>query len=1003
MYKFARYLLVLGCGLYLPVASGQISARLNIGHTSRISDWKVTQQGSLFSAGEDGRVIRWDLNSRRMVGLVGRIEGPVTGFAVSENEREVYVSSQNSSISTLITDRDWQTVIPNSAGDKVLQILPNGQLVAQAGADSIYTTGNGRARPLVAMAADRHIVTGGVASNDGNSIFTIVTDTLGKYKVSAYSRASGENATIRWSRVSKTGVIKRIQYLNTKNILAMLSGTEGAPQIDLHRGSDGQHLGVIDSTHLSCKSTHTDIATTADEAGLIFVCIGRSATLLSLPSGKFIASIADSGIIGGAAMSESAELIPIFSDGRVLRTLARQASSASTENPITHMALSGSTVFDCSNGNARRLVDLANERYDSESIGCPNKGSPGVSVRWVLPIKGTEGSNSYLEVNIRGRKVKLFGHQNQRSTQFIGAIVGADLYSLGDDRTLRRWNLDRGYEIWQADADLEDTLGVLSMGSNVTVTGARGAFSSFDQSSGRRLVSGVVRGDQSISFLDEGFMSCNGCGDIADEINLQLSADPRVSLPLIAFFDVFHRPDVVAARLRGDEAYVSGAVRALTIESVIRRSPPRVKAVAVPRSEPNSYRVIISFVLKAEAGGIGEVLVFHNGKLIKSDGYYRDAPGSTLVAMNATKATSASSVAAGIRKMLDDGEAVPSAGAGTSRVRNSVVIRQAKPKVLNAAGEYSDSVEIDVIPGEDNEITVMARNADNTILGQGQTVRFKSTLPKAEPHLWILPVGIGSFADRSVPTLASPKKDALDFACSYGGKEAVRAYGVPCNQPGYAAGLFKPGNIHVVEPLTNERATRANILAKLDEVAAKARPGDTFVWFVSSHGTMDGNSVYGIVPFDAKCKGTDCDGLVSSNDILDKSKAIKAMKQLLVLDTCQAGGLDNKMSGLYDARMAGLAKNMGLHLYAAATATESALDGQDASKNSVFTATLLEGLAGKAPKNSDGTISIIPLGQYVKAQTPEAARKAWGNDTVQTPLVQHFGKDAPLAAGSNLR
>ena len=84
---------------------------------------------------------------------------------------------------------------------------------------------------------------------------------------------------------------------------------------------------------------------------------------------------------------------------------------------------------------------------------------------------------------------------------------------------------------------------------------------------------------------------------------------------------------------------------------------------------------------------------------------------------------------------------------------------------------------LDVIPGEDNEITVMARNQDNTILGQGQTVRFKSSLPKAEPHLWILPVGIASFQDSGVRKLASPKKDALDFACSYGGKEALKSAG----------------------------------------------------------------------------------------------------------------------------------------------------------------------------------------------------------------------------------
>jgi hypothetical protein len=498
-----------------------------------------------------------------------------------------------------------------------------------------------------------------------------------------------------------------------------------------------------------------------------------------------------------------------------------------------------------------------------------------------------------------------------------------------------------------------------------------------------------------VTVIDEGYFSVT---DLSSVDSLSVRWNGKMS-SIYVFWDVFHRPDIVQAKLHGDEDYVKRASKELTIEKALRSPPPTISAVSAPKAEVSTPLVRIPYTIKSEGGGVGEVLVLHNGKLIKSDGYYKDAPGSTMVALNTIKATSTDEVAKGMRKMLGAGESNASA-ASTGGSRDSVVVRQAKPKTLNAAGEYSDSVEIDVIPGEDNEITVMARNQDNTILGQGQTVRFKSSLPKADPHLWILPVGIASFQDSGVRKLASPKKDALDFACSYGGKEALKSAGINCDKPGYASSLFKSANIHVIDPLTNEKATRANILAKLDEIAAKAKPTDTFIWFVSSHGTMDANSVYGIVPFDAKCQDPKCDaasGLVSSNDILEKSKSIKAMKQLLILDTCQAGGLDNKMSGLYDARMSGLAKNMGLHLYAAATATESALDGQDASKNSIFTATLLEGLAGASAKNTEGQISIVPLGQYVKTKTPEASRKAYADMTAQTPVIQHFGKDAPLA------
>jgi hypothetical protein len=466
---------------------------------------------------------------------------------------------------------------------------------------------------------------------------------------------------------------------------------------------------------------------------------------------------------------------------------------------------------------------------------------------------------------------------------------------------------------------------------------------------------------------------------------------------IVSFWDVFNRPDIVLARFQGES--IVGLIGKLTLQQALKSPAPSVAPLAAPKADISAERIRIPYSIKSEGGGVGEVLVLHNGKLVKSDGFYKDAPGSSLVAINTTRSTSADEVAKGVRKMLGDVESRPAGGAAGNR--DTVVVRQAKPKVLNAAGEFTDTVVIDVIPGEDNEITVMARNADNTILGQGQTLRFKSNLPKVESHLWLMPVGIATFQDRGVRKLVSPKKDALDFACNYGGREALNRVGVACDKPGYASGLFQSANIHVLEPLTNEKATRANILSQLDEIAAKAKPSDTFIWFVSSHGTMDSNSVYGLVPFDAKCQDSTCaaaSGLVSSNDILEKSKAIKAMKQLLILDTCQAGGLDNKMSGLYDARMSGLAKNMGLHLYAAATATESALDGQDASKNSIFTAALLEGLAGASAKNTEGQISIIPLGQYVKSNTAVASRKAYPGDMPQTPVIQHFGKDAPLTS-----
>jgi uncharacterized caspase-like protein len=126
----------------------------------------------------------------------------------------------------------------------------------------------------------------------------------------------------------------------------------------------------------------------------------------------------------------------------------------------------------------------------------------------------------------------------------------------------------------------------------------------------------------------------------------------------------------------------------------------------------------------------------------------------------------------------------------------------------------------------------------------------------------------------------------------------------------------------------------------------------------------------------------------------------------MVLDTCHSGGLDSKMSGLYDARMSLLAKNMGLHMYASAQATETAQDGIPGT-NGTFTAQLLAGIRGAAPKNAQGEISVMTLGQYAKQKTIEATQPTSGSKDAkassakdskpaQTPVIQHFGLDAGL-------
>lgn len=447
--------------------------------------------------------------------------------------------------------------------------------------------------------------------------------------------------------------------------------------------------------------------------------------------------------------------------------------------------------------------------------------------------------------------------------------------------------------------------------------------------------------------------------------------------PVGWLWDAFYRPDIIRAVLNGQD--IRPLIGDLTAEKVLRSPPPREIEVGLPDNAPAQRQVTASYTIIAGNGGIGEVRVFHNGKLVKSDGAYLDGKDKAPIALVNTDAGS-------VKRSFDLAQRnviVPDA-AGRGPVVAPVIRRSVPDKGPRPGDQFSDSVVIEPVPGEVNEITVMAFNRDNTMRGLAQTLRFASTLPKEPPRLFMLAVGINQFAQTGLLPLINAVKDARDFARAYSDK---------------AKTLLAPERIANPVVLTDRQATHENILAAAQKIAGEAKPQDQFVWFIASHGVMDGNGLFGAIPHDWKCDfdaGGACrrmENFLSSNDILNASKAISALRQTLVLDTCQSGGMDHQVAGLYDARISVLARNMGLHLIAGAASTENASDGPPGT-NGLFTHNLLGGLDNKADDNNgDGRISIIELGEYARKATAEQATKA---GITQTPFIRNFGADVDV-------
>lgn len=418
-------------------------------------------------------------------------------------------------------------------------------------------------------------------------------------------------------------------------------------------------------------------------------------------------------------------------------------------------------------------------------------------------------------------------------------------------------------------------------------------------------------------------------------------------------YDVFYRPDIVEAAIAGKEF---SSMAGFTIAEAVRQPPPMVERIELP-SPGSAATTRIAYRIKSTGGGIGEVRVFHNGKLIQSDGFIRQAPAASLGAK--TTDLNAEALAGQMRALAQ--QAVNNGATGG--------ITESRPK----PDLYEATVEVEPVSGA-NEISVLAFNAPNTVHSAAHTVAFTSTLAPAPPRLHILAIGIDQYRDKSA-SLKFAAKDASDLANRWKAQ---------------AAAIYRPENIFV-ETISNEQASREGVLARINALAARIKPSDHFLLFIASHGVLLGDQYYMVTSdYNGKLQPST---MISANEIVDFSKRIKALSQLYILDTCHAGGVGGIVSGLYDARVSVLAKKMGLHLYASASSTEEALDGFEG--NGLFTHTLLAGLNNnrQADTNTDKQVSMVELGHYSKAQTQALAKKMQHR---QDPLIVNFGLDSPV-------
>lgn len=208
--------------------------------------------------------------------------------------------------------------------------------------------------------------------------------------------------------------------------------------------------------------------------------------------------------------------------------------------------------------------------------------------------------------------------------------------------------------------------------------------------------------------------------------------------------------------------------------------------------------------------------------------------------------------------------------------------------------------------------------------------------PPATSRIYVVSIGVSDY--KCIDNLRLPEQDAKSIAT-----------------------LFKTESSKVVL-LTNQQATKANIMKALNTVFTQSRPEDIILFYFSGHGFSEGFCTY-----TSNCKGG---SHLTFDDIKSVYAKSKAKRKLIFADACYSGAIRSEAK---TKKPKEAFKNQNIMLFLSSRTNETSLERSDM-KNGFFTSFLVKGLQGKADSNKDKAITSRELFNYVSKNVIEISQ-----------------------------
>jgi WD40 repeat protein len=310
------------------------------------------------------------------------------------------------------------------------------------------------------------------------------------------------------------------------------------------------------------------------------------------------------------------------------------------------------------------------------------------------------------------------------------------------------------------------------------------------------------------------------------------------------------------------------------------------------------------------------------------------------------------------------------AGAQDLRLfRNGSLVHVWHGDVLQGKTETTLQASVPVIAGE-NRLTAYAFNRDNVKSSDASVIVQGPESLQRTGTAYVLAVGVNNYANK-------------DFDLKYAVADAG-SFGSEWKAQQGRLGRFAQTE---VTTLTNDLATKSNIMRVLSDLAKKVKPEDAVVVYFAGHGTAEANRFY-LIPHDLGYAGgrdaIDDAGLktilahsISDLELEAALEQIDAGQMLMVIDACNSGQAlesEEKRRGPMNSKgLAQLAYEKGMYILTAAQSYQAAQEASKFGHGFLTFALVEEGIkqakADDEPK--DGSVIVREWFDYATRRVPQ--------------------------------